>query len=332
MSIREGQLSVGSISKSFVVAIVAMVFASIETKADCNPRDFVVQDVKNIQLTPEIELAFVLTATEHEFNKAKQGGATSGGYGLIWGAANYQEAQEKARRIAEATKFNSAGAYAFSYLSQTLSSSALNSYESCLESDRDKPGLTVWLNSKQGDYFTFKAFWVGMNAEVPVARNATERVDGGRIVAKPNVWVRGKIEEIVVKRNVNDDILLELTVDGEVRSYVLVKDPPPVIWKSRPVISERLMRAGTRGANPGCSAGQANDCIYPRQPGGSFVPGSAGIIERLTSDPSKYNEQFSMNTPAQICVTITQSTGACETTQSAQGRLTAIERFPEATE
>jgi hypothetical protein len=93
-------------AKSFLVAIVSLGATSFAARADCNPRDFMVRDVKSIQQSGETELAFVLTSTEEEFNNAKKGGSASGAYGLISGSANYQEAQDKARRIAQAVKFD----------------------------------------------------------------------------------------------------------------------------------------------------------------------------------------------------------------------------------
>jgi hypothetical protein len=85
-------------------------------------------------------------------------------------------------------------------------------------------------------------------------------------------------------------------------------------------------------ANPGCSAGQVVDCIYTSRPGGSFVPKTRAVSERVTSDPSHYGETFNVDTPAQVGVTMTQSTGDCNVGQSAQGRLMALERFPTAAE
>jgi hypothetical protein len=117
-------------------------------------------------------------------------------------------------------------------------------------------------------------------------------------------------------------------VSGKSGQFVIVQDPPSVSWTTAPVVSNQLLKAATHGPNPGCSAGAARDCITPTRPGGTFVPGTAAMIDSSTSDPSRYSQVFEMNTPARICVVMTQSTGACEAGQSAQGRLTALEKYP----
>src|SRR4051794_1076148 len=90
-------------------------------RADCNPRDFMVQDVTSIQQSGSTELAFVLTATQSEYDNAKKNFAGSGTYGLYSGALSYGEAQEKARQIAQSTKFDFKSSYASNYLSQSIS-------------------------------------------------------------------------------------------------------------------------------------------------------------------------------------------------------------------
>jgi hypothetical protein len=123
-------------------------------------------------------------------------------------------------------------------------------------------------------------------------------------------------------------MFINIKVGGQVGSIVVVKDPPSIVWNSAPVRSSVLMRASSHGPNPGCSAGTTRDCIYPTRPGGTFVPGSRAITDRYSSDSAKYGESFDVDRPDQVCVSMTQSTGACEVTQTAQGRLTAIERYP----
>lgn len=321
------------LTKSFLVIIAALGAACFAARADCDPREFMIKEVKDIQKSGETELAFVLTATEEEFNRAKKDAAGSGTYGLISGSASYAESKEKARRIAQSTKFDYKSSYAESYFSQSLSPAAINAYVACLQSDRERPGLTMWLQGRQGEYLTFKAFWVGADVTQPSAKyDAAPIIDGGTIVAKPDGWIKAKAEEIVVKRNGNNDVFLSLRVGGQSRSQVIVKDPPAVIWNNKPVTSDKLIRAVATGPNPGCTAGQVTDCIFPARPGGSFVERSGAMTERSTSDPGRYSEEFYVDTPDKICVRMTQSQGACEKDETAQGRLTAIERFPQSAE
>jgi hypothetical protein len=179
---------------------------SNEAKADCNPRDFMAAEVKDIQRSGETELAFVLTATVDEFERAKKDAGGSA-YGLFSGS--YGEAQEKARSVAQATKFDYKSSYASSYFSQTLSKRALGNYVTCLILDKEKPGLRIWLDDRQGDYFTFKAFWVGADTIVPAAKyDAPPIVDGASIISGPEAWVKGTTEDITIKRNGNNDFYL----------------------------------------------------------------------------------------------------------------------------
>jgi hypothetical protein len=156
-------------------------------------------------------------------------------------------------------------------------------------------------------------------------------LDGGRIVGKPDAWQSGRQEEIVVKREGNSDVYLNLKVNGQSVTQIIVKDPPLVSWERAPVISQVLMKTGSHGPNPGCSGGEVADCVFPLHPGGALILDSAALVDRNSSDPSNYNETFYLKSPNQICVKMRQSTGACEVTQTAQGRLTALEEFPRAT-
>ena len=290
-------------------------------------------EVKDIEQRAETELAFMLTATEQEFNRAKKNASGSGSYGLISGNAKYGESKERARQIAQATKFDYKSSYASTYFSQSLSESALKNYVACLEKDKESPGLRIWPHELKGDFVTFRAFWVGVNTPQPDAKyDAEPVVAGGKVVSKPNVWFKGKTEEIVVQRNGNVDLFLNLKVGGQVKAQVIVKEPPAVVWDTKPVVSERLLTAASHGPNPGCTQGTTKDCIQPLRPGGYFVAGSAAMIESYTSSPQFYGEDYFTNKPIQICVKMSQGTGACGHHQSARGRLTALERFPRATE
>src|SRR5579863_5133938 len=108
-----------------------LVANSTGAKADCNPKDFMVQDVTSIQQSGDTELAFVLTATKSEYDSAKQNFAGSGAYGLFSGALSYDQARDKALQISQATKFDYKNSYASNYLSQTLNGKALDLYVQC---------------------------------------------------------------------------------------------------------------------------------------------------------------------------------------------------------
>lgn len=298
-------------------------------QAECNPRDFIVKEIQDIQLTSETEIAFMLFATEEEYNVAKESIGVEGFSDIIKGSANYSEARERARRVAQATKFDYSSSYALNYFVQNLSPKALDAYVACLERDKEKPGIALWLHRREGDYFVFRGFWVGSNAELPVGDYDDEpKIDGGEIVSRPDKWIKAKTEEIVVRRDGNRDIFLRLKVGGQTKSQIIVKDPPPVILSTQAVYSDRVISTASFGPDPGCVAGEATDCIEPRNPSGYFVYGTATVSERETTYSAGYTEDFYINTPDRVCVKITQGTNACNVQYTAKGRLSAIERYP----
>ena len=305
---------------------------SAPARADCDPKVFMVQETTSFQQSGATELAFVLTATQAEYDKAKTNIAGSGSYGLISGALSYDQAQEKARQIAQTTKFDYSSHYASNYLNQSISGKALDNYTQWLEKDKERPGLALWLQSRDGDYFTFRAFWIGANTNIPAAKyDVAPIVDGGTIIGKPDAWLKAKTEEIVVRRNANNDMYLNLKVGGETATKVLVKDPPRVVWLRERVVSKKVMTATSHGPDPGCTAGADSDTISPLHPGGSFIPNTR-TTNHSTLDPAHYGETYTVDRPDQVSVTITQSTGSCQVSQSGKGQLQVVETFPQAAE
>jgi hypothetical protein len=319
------------VMRSFASILAALlVFCSFASaaRADCNPKDFMVQDVMSIQQSGDTELAFVLTASQSEYETAKKSMAGSGTYGLFSAALNYNQARDRAFQISQATKFDYKNSYASNYLSQTLNGKALDLYVQCLEKDKEKPGLALWFQSRDGDYFTFRAFWVGNDAGQGTAQyDAAPFVDGGAIISKPVSWIKAKTEDIVVKRTGNNDFYLRLSVGGQTKAKAIVKDPPVVVWNKQVITSTKALYAAPADRNPGCGFGTASDTIYPVHPGGYFVAGTRTTNHSTTSG-DKYGETFTVDRPDQISVTITQSTGACEMHQEAKGQLQAVETFP----
>jgi hypothetical protein len=200
----------------------------------------------------------------------------------------------------------------------------------CLEKDKETPGLALWLQNRDGDYFTFRAFWVGADTKVGAAKyDAAPIVDGATLISKPDAWLKAKTEDVVVKRTANNDLYLNLKVGGQTRTKVIVKDPPTVVWLKQLVISPKLISAAPADRNPGCGVGSDSDTINPIHPGGYFVANTR-TTNHSTTAPDKYSEVFTVDRPDQVSVTISQSTGACEHLQHAKGQLQAIETFPQA--
>ncbi|UCI21365.1 hypothetical protein FJ970_10580 [Mesorhizobium sp. B2-1-8] len=105
-------------------------------------------------------------------------------------------------------------------------------------------------------------------------------------------------------------------------------DSPPVVWLQKLVISPKELGAASTYSNP-CTGTSDSDTIYPLHPGGHFVPNTR-TTNRSTTDVSHYSEIFTVDRSDQVSVTIGQSTGACEHRQFANGRLQAMETYPQA--
>src|SRR5687767_2024332 len=100
---------------------------------DCNIRNFLVQNVKNITQSGESELAFVLSSTEEEFNKASKSIKGGGTYKLVGGKGSWDESKDKARRIARNIQFDSSESYATHLFEQTVDKDAIGAYRACLD-------------------------------------------------------------------------------------------------------------------------------------------------------------------------------------------------------
>jgi hypothetical protein len=313
----------------FVSAAALLITAASVAKADCNIRDFIVQDVVSIQQSGTTQLAFVLTATESEYQRAKTN-LTGGGdvFGLFSGNLTFGQAKERAREIAQATRFDYMTSYASSYLSQTTSGRALDSYVQCLENDKNSPGLRLWIQKREGDYFTIRGFWIGANTNTPEAKLDAKLIDGGRLIGEPDLWKKGKTEEFVVKRESSTGFYLNMKVGGETKTIVAIADPPAVVWLKQVVTSPRTLTVMSTYSNP-CSGTSVEDTIRPVHPGGYFVANTR-TTNHTTNDPGHYSETFTVDRPDQVTVRVVQSTGACELRGSATVRLEAMETFPQA--
>src|ERR1700722_15336998 len=284
---------IGLIAACWGLSALAMLgVSSNSAHDDCNPRDFLMQDTASIQQSGDTELAFVLTSTQSEYENAKKSFGSSGAYDLFSATLSWDEAKDRARQIAQATKFDYKTSYASNYLIQSVSGKALDALSQCYEKDKERPGLALWLKSRDGDYFTCGACWVGADATAGIAKNDSElMVDGGKLISKPNVWLKAKTEEIVVKRNGNNDFYLNVKVGGWSRTKVIVKDPPIITWLKEAIVSKSMLVVQTADKNPGCGSDVKSDAIVPVHPGGYFVANTK-TTNHSTNGPENYRETF----------------------------------------
>jgi hypothetical protein len=213
-----------------------------------------------------------------------------------------------------------------------MSSASAAMYSGCMEKQKEIPGLQIWFDRRQGDYFFLKGFWVGSD-ESPLGRYEGEQfADNTTIVVKPADWPKGKTQQIVLKKSPDVDALINFTVSGQSKSYILLRDPETVPIATQIVNGDvrRITSGGTSdGHSPFCQKRSVEGCVTPRQPGGYLVVGTGTAVEIVQTGRAGMN--VTKNSLEQICVEFWAATGACETEVSIQGRPSAVERYPNPT-
>jgi hypothetical protein len=320
--------SSGARAQCLAMGLVLLSFSP--ASSECDPIDFMVQDVQHITVSDEVEIAFLMTATKEQFDSARKSMGAGGAFGRISGNANYGEAKQRAVKEAKATKFDYSRSYYINFLSRQLSPRAAQMYSDCLEKDKERPGLRLWFSKQEGEFFFLKAFWVGGVEVDGIGRYDDEPVlEQLTLVRKPGVWPKGKTQEILVKKARDVDALISLSVGGQTKSLVLPKEPPRIVMQSRAITSGKTMKAAsTRRSKTVCPSGTDSDCIIPQNPNGSLVPGSGGVTDLQSLDARMASYKVTTDTPERICITFTVATGACEFRNEGSARLVATERFP----
>jgi hypothetical protein len=311
------------------VALSSQSAASV-AMADCDIKEFIVKNVTSLQESGSTQLAFMLSASESQYENAKKS-LDSGAdvYGLFSGNLNYAEAKQKAQQIATTIKFDYESSYASSYLSQSVSGKALDDYVQCLQFDKTSPGLRLWVLNHAGKYYNLQGFWVGANTVTPDAKLDSPAIfDGGTPIGLPQDWVKGQTYPFAFKSEGPDGFYLSMSVGGQPNTLTVVPPPPNVVWLKHVVVSTKKLGASSTYSNP-CTGTKDSDTIYPVYPGGYFVSGTR-TTNHSTTDASYYSEKFTVDRPDQVSVEIGQSTGGCEHRQSASGQLEAVETYPQA--
>src|SRR4051812_46023078 len=145
----------------------ALLAACSGARAQCIPADFMIQDKTHIVWTEQLKISFLLTASKEQYEAARQSWNVAGGYGLFYGSLDYDQAKSSALKESQTRKLDYDYATFLDYTSQRLSPEATKMYVACLDKDRQKPGLVIWVDKRErGVYYTLNAFWVGGNEVV----------------------------------------------------------------------------------------------------------------------------------------------------------------------
>lgn len=309
--------------------LVAFLAVGSVASAQCDPMAFMVRDPQSIQWNETIEIAFVLAATKDQFNEAKKMGATVQ-YGLIGGSATYEEARAIAMKVAQVVKFNNTRSYYVNFLSQQLSGRVQEEYAQCLKGQQGE-GVFMWLDKREGEFVFINAFWVGDQAKAIGEYDREPRVvpENTLIVEKPSKWLKGKTEQLILKKSPDVEAFVSFSVSGQQGRFVVVRDPIPITMATQEVIGSKLMASSFHVSGSVCGGGSAEDCVTPKKPGGYLVRGSGRLKDFSARIISSAGFTVTVDTPDRVCVRLTVSTGACEARNSGEGVVTAIERYPE---
>lgn len=301
--------------------------------AACDPAAFLVQDHEHVIWTEQQKRSFLLMASKDQYDRAKSSWGGSAAYGPFSGNANYDQAKASALKELSLQAGSLSYQTHLEYTAQHLSPIGADAYGKCLEQDKERPGIQLWLHRREGELYTLRGYWVGLNAQEGTASNATVALaDGVTVMMSPSSWPKGLTQEVLVrKRDANTDGVLVLHIGGLSKSLVLIRDVPQIQFASELVVSEpKIVRAGGGKSRDTCGYGGRNEaelCVKPSRPSGYLVPNTIGLVESSThGGPTEV--RVTRDREDSACVAIRASTGGCEYLVTIQGRASAVERYP----
>jgi hypothetical protein len=300
-----------------------------EAIAQCEPTTFMARNIQSVQISDFVELVFVLTASQADFDLAKNGLGPSSQLGLIAGSLNFDEARSKATRISTAVKLDNSPTDNSNIIAQQLSGAALQDYVHCLTVDHSKQGLTLWLDKREGEFLTLGAYWLSSNNDYAGKYDAPPIVRNGELIQPPANWKSGIIEKLLVDvKNPQEKTLVSISINGSSARLVTVGKLPILSMATKEVVGPVLAARSFRASSTVCGGGSADGCVIPTEPGGYLVRNSGRLTDFTAAIASSAGSSLPVDTPDRVCVRLTVSTGACEASNSGQGKVTVLERYP----
>jgi hypothetical protein len=321
------------ISKLMLSVPLALAFGSGVARAECNPVDFFVLNIKSVQISDDVKIAFLETATEAQYNSATDGAGISLGFGPVQGKLNFDQARASARQEASLRHWSYDRSYFENILVKAVSRDAANQYSKCLEADQSTIGLRLSIDHVTGNYVFLKGMWIGQDAGQGVGKtNPGSIFQHVKPVRVPETWLKGVTQTIVAERDPTADALISISVSGREQSIVIPRDHTEAPT-SMSVISAKQIGASSGGSSDGNSdwvrPHAASACLTPQHPGGYLVMGSGNVTDMTrVGDTSRATWRVTTDTPQQICIQIDSSTPAKEHVNSISLRPIAIERYP----
>ncbi|MBN8990763.1 MAG: hypothetical protein J0H42_21165 [Rhizobiales bacterium] len=313
--------------------LVMLLLAPSAVSAQCDPVQFLVSDIQNVAISDEFKTAFLHVATKDQYLKATEGGKTSMAYGAISGSLEYDKAKTSASKEAELRQYKFDRSFYMRYVTQQLSPVGADAYTKCLEQDRNSPGLRLWFSNRDGDFYTIKGFWVGQDTGKGSGElEGTPVTKGFEVIQLPKTWVKGQTLEILLQKPSDVDGVISIKVDGQQRSFVAVRDLPPIQMATNRVDSPKLVSIASGGTHDGKSPSvlprKETSCVYPSKPDRLLLVGSGSIVDGTeAAAPGTVTKALTTDSPHEICYTFTSMTGDKKVRNSISGRASALERY-----
>ncbi|MDZ7855001.1 hypothetical protein [Sphaerotilus sp.] len=158
------------IRRNILSAASLWLACSIADAQTCDPAVFMIKDLSKVVWSESMKIAFLITATKEQYENVRKSWGGDGSYGPYSGSMDYENAKATAIKESHLKKSTYNHDMYVDYLSQKLSSTAAEMYGKCLEQDKERPGVQLWLSRRQGDFYHLKGFWVGFDARMGVGK------------------------------------------------------------------------------------------------------------------------------------------------------------------
>jgi hypothetical protein len=324
---------INKLNWSLAGSALLLALQPVASRADCDPAQFFLQDIKSVQITDEMKIAFLQSASSSQYKSATDDAGVSLAFGPVAGKLNYDQARESARQEASLRHWSYDRSYYGNMLIKAVSPEAARQYSACLDHDQSTIGLRLSLDHVVGPYAYVHAMWIGQDGG-----QGTGRLDPDPVyqhvtkIRTPEVWLKGVGQTFVVERDPSSDGLIALGVAGVENSIVIPRDRVETPMRTATVVAKPI-GVSSGGSSDGNSEWvrphSAAACMTPQHLGGYLVVGSGNVTDMTrTGDASRAYWHVVTDTPQQVCIQIDSSTAAKEHTNSIKVTPIATERYP----
>jgi hypothetical protein len=294
------------------------------TATSCSPSQFMAGEPDSILASDYTKIAFVRTATREQYDLARTALQDKLNFGPIAGPVDYDQARAVAEAEAQALKFDFEAEYYDSYLAQRIVGNVKALYVECRRAQTVEPGLNLWLDRREGEYYFLHGIYVGTDGK---ARGQLSREelseDDVTIIKIPAEWRPRAEREIVVKTGKSGGGMVSITIGQQSQTFVFISDPERVrmlsLERQGPEMSVRS------GGSVSCERHTNDQCLVPNHINGYFVPGT---IKFEGTQPAGTGFEVTKDTTSEVCVRVWALSATCQTEVRIDGRPSIVERYP----